>query len=308
MLLDRDCSFFGHEVVSYYAVLGKRRSMKTASPFRYVGGKTRLYPNILNYLPDPEDVNGYYEPFVGSGAVFFLYGHLCENAYLNDICQPLMNAYSELKCVSTLDPWDRPKYEECLFDLMENSYEEIKIEFNEARTPGGFVYGPHCAALFIALNHLCFNGIWRENKKGLYNVPVGKNSKGEPRTLVTLDFDKLDAAGNKLKNAFLSATSFDEWASKHTLGKRDVGLFDPPYANEFSQYNKDGFTLDNHKSLAAYCRASADNGATVIVCGSNNQASWDIYGEPTEVIELSRTVGHSKRAKATEALYVYTQS
>lgn len=281
--------------------------MKTASPYRWIGGKTRLYPNILKYLPDVEEVKGYYEPFVGSGAVFFLYGWLCETAYLNDICQPLMNAYSELKSVSTLDPWNRPKFESCLFDLMESTYEEIRAEFNGLRSETGAILGPQGAALFIALNHLCFNGVWRENKKGLYNVPVGKNAKGEPRLLTTLDFEKLDGAGDKLGNAFLSALSFDAWAANTTLGKGDVLFADPPYLNEFSQYNKDGFTVDNHKALASYCRASAENGSTVIVCGSNNQASWDVYGESTEVIELSRTVGNSKRKKATEALYVYTK-
>lgn len=280
--------------------------MKTVSPLRWVGGKTRLFPNIIKYLPDCEDANNYYEPFVGSGAIFFMYGYLFENAYLNDICQPLINAYAELKSVSTLDPWDRPKYESFLFDFMENDYFEIRSMFNDFRE-GGEVLGPRMAALFIALNHLCFNGVWRENKKGKFNVPVGKDSKGKPRLLTSLDFDKLDTAGNRLGNAFLSALSFDEWAANHTLGRGDVGLFDPPYLREFSQYNKDGFTVDMHRNLQAYCRTSADNGATVVICGSNNEASHAIYGQPTEVIELQRTVGHSKRGKATEALYVYTK-
>ncbi len=281
--------------------------MKTVTPLRWVGGKTRLFPNIIKYLPDCEDANNYYEPFVGSGAIFFMYGHLLENAYLNDICQPLMNAYMELKAESTLDPWTPGKHYIELCELMELSYEEIKDRFNSKRSSDGSIHGPGGAALFIALNYMGFNGVWRENKKGLYNVPAGKDSKGKPRLLTFIDQEKLYTAGQRLKNAFLSALSFDEWAAKHTLGPGDVGVFDPPYLREFSQYNKDGFTVDNHRSLQAYCRTSADNGATVVICGSNNEASRAIYGQPTEVIELQRTVGHSKRGKATEALYVYTK-
>lgn len=284
--------------------------MKTLSPLKWIGGKTRLLPNLYKYLPDAEDVSTYYEPFMGSGALYFEYGYKAKTAVLNDICQPLMLTYSELALGSYKD------IEEELFSLLESSYEEIKEEFNALKLSevNPEAHPDTCirfCALFIALNFLGFNGVYRENRKGEYNVPAGKDSKGNRRLLAEFNFDKLQVAANKLsENAVICCDSFDVWASKtgsNAPGKGDLVFSDSPYLKEFSQYNKDGFTVDMHRNLQAYCRTSANNGATVVICGSNNEASHAIYGQPTEVIELQRTVGHSKRGKATEALYVYTK-
>jgi DNA adenine methylase len=275
--------------------------MKTTTVWRWVGGKTRLLPDIKALLPPAEEVNNYFEVFCGGGALFFDYGWRCKgNKYLNDICQPLMATYSSL---SNAEEFDVVQQE--LWDLLENSYEEIRTEFNHLRREDGGIHGLRGVALFIALNHLCFNGVWRENKNGGFNVPVGKNSKGEPRLLTTLDFDKLEVAGKKLEGAVITAKSFNPWPFLKGPGAGDVVFYDPPYLQEFSDYHKEGFCLELHKELAEQAKTWALHGTTVIVCGSNNEASWSVYGQPTKVIELQRTVGHSKRRKATEALYCF---
>ena len=79
-----------------FSLLASFWLMKTETPFRFVGGKTRLFPNIVKYLPNPEEVNNYFEPFCGGGAIFFLYGWKCGRAYLNDVNKPLMCAYHKL--------------------------------------------------------------------------------------------------------------------------------------------------------------------------------------------------------------------
>lgn len=283
-------------------MLWRVRLVKTASPLRWLGGKTRLLPNLYKYLPPADQVKTYYEPFMGSGALYFEYGWQAETACLNDICEPLMLTYSELALNNYKGIEDE------LFDLLESSYEEIKSEFNTLKLTGTGGNTERFCALFVALNYLGFNGVYRENRKGEYNVPVGRDSKGKPRLLTGFDFEKLMIAGNKLaSNAIIECGSFDPWPFLTEPTTGDIVFYDSPYLKEFSQYNKGGFTVDNHIALQAQSRNWAGNGATVIVCGSNNQASWDIYGQPTEVIELSRTVGHSKRAKATEALYVFTK-
>lgn len=276
----------------------------TPVPLRWIGGKTRLLPVIRQYLPPT--CKNYFEPFVGGGALFFDYGYKAEKAYLNDICAPLMDTYWYLSR-------NFKNIEECLFELMETSYEVIRSEFNESYQLGKEIPcvkgNAEQVARFIALNHLCFNGIWRENKQGGMNVPVGKVGKKPMtrRVLTNLNFERLQEAADLLRNAICISSSFSPWPFDTEPQTGDVEFNDPPYLEEFSQYNKSGFTAEDHQALATQAKAHAANGATVIVCGSNNTASWDIYGSPTHVVELSRTVGHSKRGKATEALYVFTE-
>ncbi len=280
--------------------------MKSFSPIRFVGGKTRLVPDLLEYLPTT--CNRYFEPFAGGAALFFAYGFKANQAYLSDINHPLINAYDHIQCA--LD-----EVLVALTNFGESHYDAIRTQFNTQKEyfercgPGEWTDedGVNYAALFIAVNHLCFNGVYRENKKGQFNVPVGKNSKGEPRLLSSLKIDDFVDASKKLKRAQVMCSSFSPWPwSPFIVPKQgDVVFIDSPYLKEFSQYDKSGFTAEDHKALNAQALAHAQNGATVIVCGSNNDASRSIYGEPTKVVELSRTVGHSKRKKATEAIWVY---
>lgn len=290
--------------------------MKSPSPIRWVGSKARFLNvkqtksgerlfDLLDYLP--ATCNNYFESFCGGGAVFFEYGHKCTGrAYLNDINAHLMNTF---ECLGQYR-------EEVLFELnlLKNAtYEFIKQRFNthkgEIEIRNWWDEQERCemAALFIALNHLNFNGVYRENKKGQYNVPIGKDSKGIARCLDTLNLDKLVEAGEKLEKsqAFVTWGSFNPWPFDVRPQAGDVVVFDPPYIDEFSQYDKSGFTADDHKILNAQVFAAAASGATVLLCGSDNAVSREIYGEPTKVVELSRTVGHSKRGKATEAFWLF---
>lgn len=272
---------------------------------KWTGGKTRLLPHILQYLP-PLPSN-YFEPFAGGAALFFEYGHKAERAYLNDICGPLMDFY-----------WYLPKaytdIEESLRDLVNVPYDQLRQEFNETKIRCDQLPHPQGnaeqVARFIALNYLCFNGVYRENKKGEFNCPVGRVGKkpGAPKCLHDFGderFEHLKRGAAYLHRAIITSKSFDPWPFDVWPEPGDVVFFDPPYLKEYSQYNKSGFGMDEHEKLAEQAYSAATQGATVIVCGSNNDASRAIYGEPTKVVELSRTVGHSKRKKATECLWVY---
>lgn len=272
---------------------------------KWVGGKTRLLPQILPYLP--ELPRRYFEPFVGGGALFFHYGHKAEKSFLNDICGPLMDFYWYL-------PRAYADIEESLRSMVGIPYDQLRTEFNETKQRCDQLPHPQGnaeqVARFIALNYLCFNGVYRENKKGGFNCPVGRVGKkpGKPKTLHGFGEDKfehLKKGASCLHRCEIKCRSFDPWPFSETPSEGDVVFIDSPYLKEFSQYNKSGFTAEDHKALNAQALAHAQNGATVIVCGSNNDASRAIYGEPTKVVELSRTVGHSKRKKATEALWVW---
>lgn len=272
---------------------------------KWVGGKTRLLPHVLPHLPPLP--NNYFEPFAGGAALYFEYGHKANKSYLNDICGSLMDTY-----------WYLPKafndIEESLRGLRNVPYEQLREDFNELKFVGDQLHHPHGnadqIARFIALNYLCFNGVYRENKKGEFNVPVGRVGKkpGLPKTLHDYDQDKIEhlkKGASYLHRCEIKCGSFSPWPFSNTPTAGDVVFYDPPYLKEFSGYHADGFTADHHLLLAAQAGAIAKKGATVIICGSNNDASKEIYGEPTKVVELSRTVGHSKRGKATEALWIY---
>lgn len=266
--------------------------MKT-SPIKWVGSKARILPTILEYLPS-EPLN-YFELFFGGGTVFFEYGFKArKQVFINDINMPLINMYREIRDNHTT-----------VLELVEEyghgSYEDIRDEFNQQKEYGS----TELAALFICLNTMCFNGVYRENKQGKFNVPVGKNTKGHRNTCDDLNYERFRFAGRLLEGTHIINTSFNPWPFLQSPAKGDVVFYDPAYLKEFSQYDKSGFTAEDHKALNAQALAHAQNGATVIVCGSNNDASRSIYGEPTKVVELSRTVGHSKRKKATEALWVW---
>lgn len=270
---------------------------------KWAGGKTRLLPNIKKYLPESEKVNRYFEPFAGGAALYFDYGYKCGQAYLNDINQALANTYWYLPRA-----WD--DIEDTLCELMEVPYDTIRSNFNsnlDLRRSLPCVHGnAQEVAEFIALNHLCYNGLWRENKKGEFNVPLGKDSKGNPRLLTSLNFDNLREGAKVLKNATVKCGSFDPWPFDIYPEAGDVVFYDSPYLGEFSAYDSSGFTRIDHEHLYYQATCFADRGATVVVCGSNNVHSHAVYGMPTEVIELNRTIGHAKRGKATEALYVFT--
>jgi DNA adenine methylase len=280
------------------------------SPFRFVGGKSRLVPTLLDYLP--ERPYNYYEPFCGGGSLFFAYGYKCQSkAYLSDVNRPLMNAYAQLR--DRLD-----EVLSALTNLGDTPYNTIRAQFNEAKVHSENPFpgqswteedSVNYAALFIAINHLCFNGVYRENKKGEYNVPVGRNAVGVERTLGSLSIDSLVETSSKLMHTMLLSSSFTPWPYGSLPGKGDVYIADPPYLKEFSSYNREGFNADHHILLAAQAGAIAKRGATVIVCGSNNEASHEIYGKPTRVVTLARNVGNfsesdKKRGPAEEALWI----
>lgn len=265
---------------------------------RWVGGKRKLLPVIKELLAGVHFTN-YYEPFVGGGALFFDCRHQSVYTGISDINDRLMDTYSAIQenCQLVI---------QTLRGLHGASYDVIKEEYNS--TSGGEF---RTAALFLMLNHLCFNGLYRENKAGMFNVPIGKHgstAKGtnRPRTMDDYDYACIERAGAALKNTVIRSCSF-EYAFPNMLVQRKSTLVfcDPPYLKEFSSYNKSGFTKAHHCELAHWAVELRDKGAHVIVCGSNNDATRQIYGTPAKVVVLKRTVGAGVRGDASEALYLY---
>lgn len=276
--------------------------------YRWVGGKTRMLPSIMAGIIGARPIFNYFETFFGGGALFFHLHHKIDGAaYLNDSNTDLVEMLNEVK--------DHPeRLVRALLELQDRAedYYVLRDRFNLKKSE---LSAKHKAALFLALNHMGYNGLWRVNKTGHLNTPQGKRNKGAPITMESFDFDRLTLGSQAFHlppgKCSINAVPFGILdASPHSSLNEDVGdgdlvFFDPPYLDVFSDYTKEGFGLTDHTLLAAKAQRCANRGALVIVCGSDSDVSLEVYGKPRVRVGSEQTVGASKRGEVHECLWVY---
>lgn len=224
---------------------------------KWAGGKGMLIPQITEHLPDKlkfRAIKRYIEPFVGGGAVFFdLVGkYNFEDAYLFDVNPELIILYNVIKnnheeLINELDTLQQAYNKVNDKDVF---YYENRDEYNSfTKNVNANEYTPNFvrrAALTVCLNRTCFNGLFRVNSKGLFNVPVGKYKN--PRIL---DEDNIRKVAKALQNATILQTDFAktlEYADKDTFV-----YYDPPYrpinASSFNSYAVGDFDDNEQKRL-----------------------------------------------------------
>ena len=260
--------------------------MNNAKPFvKWVGGKTALLPEIERVLPGNIN-NGditYVEPFVGGGAFLFhmLQYHNFKEVIINDLNAPLMDCYScfqnpklyiELVArVSTLEEqYNRSKDKE-------KSYYGVRDEYNNIlKNQNSLIPMPLLAAYFIFLNKTCFNGLYRVNKKGEFNVPWGK--KNEIKLYDESTYNATAAALSKVK-----VCTGDYGFIQNLKGKDTLIYMDPPYMPEreqsFTSYTSAGFNLEEQERLRNICDILNANEVKWIQSNSNSQIIKDLYKE-----------------------------
>lgn len=263
---------------------------ETPYPFvKWAGGKGRMLGHILPRMP--HRIDRYFEPFVGAGALFFELTRQkrFKSAHLGDVNPELMNAYRVLK--------DAPAERELRFLLSTvysgpgAVYGNDRDSFLKARSSSTDSMTPaERAARFIYLNRTCFNGLYRVNKSGRFNVPFGRYK--DP---TICDSPNLEAVSKSLRKASLHEQSF-QWVEKKAR-PGDVVYLDPPYmpiseTSKFTSYTDGGFTRDDQVALAMTFARLADKGVCVIL---SNSAAKDIYRlyRDYEIVELmgARNVG-----------------
>jgi DNA adenine methylase len=217
----------------------KKEEMIILKPFlRWAGGKTWLLKDINNYLP--EKFNNYYEPFLGGGSVYIYLkstGKIQNDAFLSDRNTELINAYNVIKNESSklIEILKEYKNEKEFYYFLRNQKYSNNIQK---------------AAQFIFLNRTSFNGIYRVNLKGEYNVPFGfKEYK------ILFDFDNLLKLKDKFQDASFISCDFEETLEK--VQKNDLVFLDPPYTvahenNGFIKYNQKIFAWEDQERLAGY--------------------------------------------------------
>nr|WP_229639967.1 DNA adenine methylase [Waterburya agarophytonicola] len=262
-------------------------------PFlKWVGGKRKLLPELVKRLPQKYET--YYESFMGGAALFW---HLQpEKAVLSDINLELVNTY---QCVKN-------NVEELIIDLQQHYYDQeyyYQIR-NCDRLPEYSQWtNIQRASRFIFLNKTCFNGLYRVNSKGQYNVPFGryKNPK-------IIDADNLRACSNSLQKTKILNSSFLDLESKIT--PEDFVYFDPPYiplnaTSNFTNYSKEGFDNKMQIALLNLCQRLDRQGVKFMVSNSAAPLIFDLYSQfKIEQVNAPRSINSqgNKRGAIAEVL------
>lgn len=243
-----------------------------AKPFvKWVGGKTQLLDEIRKYYPS--QVDKYCEPFVGGGAVLFDVLAKCHpnDILINDINGELINTYNQIKanCNGLIDLLAELQEKYWSSSLEENKalYLEKRERFNSLKVNGNKKENLEKGALFIFLNKTCFNGLFRVNSKGLFNVPF--NSAKKP---LLCDEENLKACSRLLKKVKMSVGNYSQ--CKDFIDSKTFVYLDPPYrplteTAAFTSYNENGFGDKEQIELAKFIEAISRRKALVVTSNSD---------------------------------------
>ncbi len=240
-------------------------------PFlKWAGGKrwlVRAHEEIFNV-----NFNRYIEPFVGSGSVFFLLTP--DNAILSDKNKNLIDVYRAIK-----KDWERV-FERLLEHGSKHSYDHYYMVRS-------LVYEDEFsrAAQFIYLNRTCWNGLYRVNKQGQFNVPKGTKDK------VILETDDFERIADCLKNTILKDSDFEEIIEIASEG--DLLFIDPPYIvnhnkNGFLKYNEKIFSWADQLRLSNCVKEAKKRGVKIIMTNASHDSIKELYNEHFKIIKVKR--------------------
>lgn len=288
----------------------------TVKPFlKWAGGKGQLIDEIEKFYPFDKKINKYAEPFIGGGAVLFdiLNKFELEKIYISDVNKELVNCYVAIKenvheLIKKLKKLEdeflvRGKEDRKIYYYEKREkFNKLKLENNNEKI--------NRAALMIFLNRTCFNGLYRVNKKGLFNVPMGdyKNPK-------ICDEENLINVSNKLRNVEVIYGDYKK--SYDFIDENTFVYFDPPYrplnqTSSFTSYTEYIFGDKEQIELSEYFRLLNKKGAKLLLSNSdpknvdiNDEFFDDLYkGFDIKRIEASRAINSKgeKRGKVNEVL------
>lgn len=256
-----------------------RTEEKAVKPFlKWAGGKGQLIKEIEHYYPfETGEITKYAEPFVGGGAVLFdiLNKYDLEEVYISDINAELINAYRIIR--DNIDDLIE------ILSAMQNDFIPLDTEhrkayyldkrnrFNELKVNGDEKINIEKAALMIFLNKTCFNGLYRVNKKGLFNVPMGAY-----KNPMICDENNLRAVSGKLKKVTIVCGDYKN--SADFIDENTFVYFDPPYrpitdTASFTAYTENLFNDEEQIELARFVDKMNKKGAKIVISNSDPKNS-----------------------------------
>lgn len=255
---------------------------------KWAGGKASLLPEILSRLP--EKINTYYEPFLGGGAVFFALAaeKRFDRAVLLDVNADLITTYSAVA----------NDLENVIRRLKHYAKGHCEMQFYAVRKLDPKKLNPaERAARFIYLNKTCFNGLYRVNKKGEFNVPFGSY-----KNPMICDEENLQAVSSVLSKVTIAAHDF----GAVSLARRGDAVYcDPPYAplsetSNFTSYTAGGFGAQEQTRLRDFAKKLDAQGVRVLLSNSDTPFVREIYkGFRIEEVRARRSI-NSKGGKRGE--------
>jgi DNA adenine methylase len=244
---------------------------------KWAGGKLQLIEQFENLFPP--DFRNYYEPFIGSGAVFFYLKSKSRSnkVILSDSNEELINCFTVVR--------DKPS--ELIEVLLNHRKRHSKQYYYEVRDLESVkLESVSRAARMIYLNKTCFNGLYRVNSKGEFNVPLG-----DYKNPSIFDRNTLSRASQMLQDVDLRVMTFDKVLD--FAGKEDFVYFDPPYiplskTSSFTRYSKSDFSIKEQNQLSKVFRALDSVGCFVMLSNSDHSLIRELYKDYDKNIVVVR--------------------
>jgi DNA adenine methylase (dam) len=269
-------------------------STNTVPFVKWAGGKRQLLESLSVRMP--EEYKDYYEPFVGGGALLFHQKPAW--AFINDINRELIHAYTEIRdhvnhltvVLGSMDQVTCTK--EFYYEMRERYNDKLKAED----------YDTEMAALFIYLNKHCFNGLYRVNQKGQFNVPW--NQKEQVRSV---DVENIKNVSYYLKSVTITCQDFEK--SLETAKKGDFIYFDSPYAPlnpaSFDSYTKEGFTEEEHRRLSKVFKELSDRGCYCMLTNHNTELIQELYHDfLKEEVDVRRAINSDPKKRVGKEIII----
>lgn len=269
------------------------------TPFvKWAGGKRQLMDKIRDRMP--KEYNDYYEPFIGGGAVLF--DIQPERAVINDINSELVNTYRTMQNHSHALIKEINEIDNAMWEDGKEYYYEQRKKYNDKLTKSE--HDVELAALFIYLNKHCFNGLYRVNGKGLFNVPYNNSRR------VSIDEESIKSTGEYLKKVTILEGDFEQACISAKKG--DFIFIDSPYApinpTSFESYTKDGFDIESHKRLAKLFDELTERGCYCMLTNHNTDLIQELYsgkGYTIDVVDVKRMINSDAKNRVGKEVIIY---
>jgi len=241
---------------------------------KWAGGKRYIAEELRTKFPENWDSGTYFEPFIGGAAMFL--SAVPKRAVVADVNKRLVyfyqfvknspsEFYSELQKISK-------NFNDCLPEEKKDFYLNLRKNFNETQEDS-----LNSAVLLYAINKLCFNGLYRENASGGFNVPFGQK-----KSLPIMTLEDLQEVSKALEQTEILNSDFEVSVEKAISG--DFIYFDPPYiplgpSSSFTSYHSGGFDLADQERLADLMQKLSTKGIKAMCSNSDSELTHKIFGK-----------------------------